>query len=136
MLDVSPSREVVRRRWEQLQVRVTLPCSPDEYFSQRGPLVVHPDSRRRFHRFHFRCVAIIHYQDVEYAGYAKDISRMGMGLYAPVQLFPCDSVVLHVPDRDPIEAEVTRCRRLGEACYEFGTVFCRVEVDSNTKVEA
>ena len=125
MLEIGHTRAVTEASWSRLPSRVQLPVSQEEFFALRGPLPVHPESRRRFHRFYLRGLAILRYQGHEYAGYAKDISRMGLGFYSPIQLFPCDEVTILMPEREPILAEVTRCLRIGNACYECGTVFAR-----------
>ena len=129
MLEVGHTRTVTEESWNRLPSRVQLPVDPEEFFAPRGPLPVHPESRRRFHRFYLRGLTILTYQGHEYAGYTRDISRMGLGFYSPIQLFPCDTVVVLMPEKEPIQAEVTRCLRIGDACYEIGTVFARTRDD-------
>ena len=133
MLELGSARDLTWPRWQELSNRVELPCSLDTYLGQRGPLMVHPDSRRRYHRFHFRVAAILSYEGIDYAGFTKDISRMGMGIYSPIQLFPCDVVSLYLPDREPIQVEVTRCLRIQSRCYECGVVFGRVGTITQSK---
>ena len=98
MLEVGHTRTVTEESWNRLPSRVQLPVDPEEFFAPRGPLPVHPESRR-------------------------------LGFYSPIQLFPCDTVVVLMPEKEPIQAEVTRCLRIGDACYEIGTVFARTRDD-------
>ncbi|MEM9353341.1 MAG: PilZ domain-containing protein [Planctomycetota bacterium] len=114
---------VTKDQWSLLTVRADLPCSPDEYFDQSGPLKTVNDTRRRFHRIFLRSVAVIWNGETALAGYARDVSRMGVGIYSPVQLFPGDIIHLGLPGKPPISLEITRCIRRRERCYECGSVF-------------
>ena len=81
------------------------------------------DSRRRYHRFFMRGKALAYTDIGEFAVYLKDVSRMGIGFYCPEQLFPCDEIQLELPDRKHLVVKVTRCIRLGEACFDCGSMF-------------
>ena len=116
-------KAVSKQAWSRLTERADLPCSPDQYFDPAGPLPSCTDSRRRFHRIHLRSVAIIWRQGKALAGYSRDVSRMGVGFYSPVQLFPGDTVSFGLPGKPPICLEITRCVRRRQRCYECGSVF-------------
>jgi hypothetical protein len=49
----------------------------------------------------------------------KDMSRSGIALLAPYQLWPTERFGVELCERW-IEAEVVRCRKLGERCFEVG----------------
>ena len=91
--------------------------------SRSGPYEVMPDSRRSYHRFFLRGIAVLRYGGIEYAGYSKDLSRMGIGFYSPIQLYPGDLLSIEVPGKEVLNLEVTRCVRIRERCYECGSHF-------------
>ena len=116
-------KPISKAAWSRLAERADLPCSPDEYFDNTGPLPTVVDSRRRFHRIYLRSVAVIWDGERPLAGYARDVSRLGAGFYSPVQLFPGDVVAFGLPGKPPISVEITRCIRRRQRCYECGSVF-------------
>ncbi|MCA9235706.1 MAG: PilZ domain-containing protein [Planctomycetales bacterium] len=81
------------------------------------------DSRRKYHRFHLREQAVLRYAAGTFAVYTKDVSRMGMGVMVPEQLFPCDEFELLMPGEQWISLIVRRCRRVQEECYDVGAEF-------------
>lgn len=123
MLGIRDSREIIEETWDALLCKAALPCSVDEYWSENGPLQIRSDSRRRYHRQFFRAKGIVISDYGELAVYMKDLSRMGIGFYSPVQLFPCDKIELRLAGREPLPLHVSRCRRLGENCFDCGSVF-------------
>lgn len=109
--------------WQNLASRAELPCSAEEFFAKQGPSAAAAESRRRFHRFHFRTRAMLWYEGELHAVYARDVSRQGIGFLAPRQLFPCDRVKLILPEEETPWLVVRRCRRMQQGCYEIGTEF-------------
>ena len=123
MLELHHSKKMTEEFWNSLPMRADLPCSPDQYLSKEGPYEVLPGSRRGYHRFYFRGIAVLRYGGTDYAGYCKDLSRLGIGLYSPIQLYPGDTLLMEVPGKDPLKLEVMRCVRIRERCYECGSRF-------------
>ncbi len=123
MLDLRNSRELIEYHWQSLDVRAELPCSKKEYWDRSGPMCVQTHSQRRYHRYYLREMGIVHRQGQDLAIYAKDVSRMGIGFYSPIQLFPCDWVQLQLPGKKPLSLQVTRCLRIRDRCFECGTVY-------------
>ena len=109
--------------WNSLPKQAVLPCVEEEYWSQQGPLRLCTDSRRRYYRFFLRGKAVAYTSQGEMAVYLKDLSRMGIGFYSPEQLFPCDQIQLELPERKHLVVRITRCVRLGENCFDCGSVF-------------
>lgn len=124
MLDLCNSRELIEQQWKSLDLRPELPGKEgEEYWDQSGPMRIHSESQRRYNRFYLRGIGIVHYQQQDLAVYVKDLSRMGVGFYSPVQLFPCDSVELQLPGQRTLRLQITRCLRIQERCFDCGTVF-------------
>lgn len=123
MLDLRNSRELVEYHWQSLEVRAELPCDKDEYWNCSGPMRVQTHSQRRFHRYYLREMGIVHRDGQDLAVYTKDVSRMGVGFYSPIQLFPCDWVQLQLPSKKTLSLQVTRCLRIRDRCFECGSIY-------------
>jgi hypothetical protein len=123
MLDLRNSRELIDYHWQSLDLRAELPCHKDEYWDRSGPMCVQTHSQRRYHRYYLREMGIVHRHAQDLAVYAKDVSRMGVGFYSPIQLFPCDRVKLQLPGKKTLSLQVTRCLRIRDRCFECGTVY-------------
>jgi hypothetical protein len=80
-------------------------------------------SRRSFHRFYFRGKGVLQWRGETLGIYTTDLSRKGMGLLAPLQLFPMERVNLRMSDGRECQLEIVRCRRVGNGCYECGARF-------------
>lgn len=124
MLDLGNSRELVEQQWQSLDLRAELPCSKREYWDHSGPMRVQTESQRRYHRYYLREIGVVTHKELDLAVYAKDVSRMGVGFFSPIQLFPCDRVELHLPGKKSLTLQITRCMRIRERCFECGTVYC------------
>ena len=126
----------------RLPCSLQLPRSWDEFLSVAGESApVHPDTRRRYQRRHFRFKAgLLHRQTIPavprekrwHQVFVKDISRGGLAFYHSKQLFPRERMRLLLPDStverlmpDRVKCiiEVTRCRRIQDCCYEIGASF-------------
>lgn len=133
MLDISIQTTLMDRFWKATPSKAELPTDQDEFFSRRGPTTACPMSDRGFQRYYFRGKAILQLGDVCHAVYTNDVSRTGIGLYSPVQLFPCDKVTLVLPTRDEVVLQVTRCRRVADRCYDCGSVFWKNSSENANK---
>ena len=109
--------------WETSESKAALPVPAEEFFAASGPLLDRASCRRAHERYYLRCRAIIKKDSLTHAAYLQDISRMGMGLLSPVQLFPRQRIQLWMENQSSYQLEITRCRRLGPNCYACGTVF-------------
>ena len=109
--------------WDVAESKAALPCSAEEFFAASGPLLDRDSCRRAHERYHLRCRGIIKKDLQTHAVYLQDVSRMGMGLLSPVQLFPRQRIQLWLENQSSYQLEITRCRRLGPSCYVCGTVF-------------
>jgi len=123
MLDIRDATTLSELDWEQLPSRAELPCSWPEYAAGAGTVHTRPDSTRQFCRVALRSIAIAWVGDAAHAVYTKDVSKTGMGFYSPIQLLPRASVRIWVPGRSVLGLRVSRCKRLGERCFECGTQF-------------
>ena len=125
MLDLCDSREIVAELWESVEQKAELPQGQRDYWAQKGEQPIRTDSRRRYHRKFLRGKGVINRKGQELAIYLKDISRMGLGFYSPVQLFPEDVVTVQLPANKLFLVRVVRCRRLGVRSFDCGSVFCQ-----------
>jgi hypothetical protein len=123
MLDIGHERNVIEDSWELVEREVRLPVGEADFLAVKGPAPRHVHTKRRFHRFYFRGKAILYHQDSMLGAYSKDVSREGIGLLSPVQLFPKVRVQLRVTGNQLLNLEIARCRRVGENCYECGAKF-------------
>jgi hypothetical protein len=128
MLGVDDATEVNHRRWLALADRTQLPCSWRKFVTNVGAGRVCPESRRRYQRAPLRVQAILRTGGAEYAGYAKDISRLGVGLFSPVPILPKQAVELELLSGKKLLLRVARCRRVGPQCFECGSIFEQPEV--------
>ena len=109
--------------WEDIPSRAAIPSERDGYFNHAGPTRPSFDEKRSLHRFHLRERAVLRVGEDYLAGYSRDVSRSGVGLISPVQLFPLDEVQIWLPHRGRLDLRVVRCRRLAEKCYACGVVY-------------
>jgi hypothetical protein len=123
MLDLIDATTLSEADWHELTSRAELPCSWQDYASAAGAMQTKPDSTRKYCRVALRSVAIVWADSDAHAAYAKDISKVGMGFYSPVQFLPRAFVRLWLPGHSLLRMRITRCRRLGERCFECGALF-------------
>jgi hypothetical protein len=122
MLDVH-DEETLKRQWQSLASRTLLPVSWQRYLSQPLPDRVVPVAKRRFVRASLKSIAILIEGERAHAIYLKDVSRLGLGFYAPVNILPRKPLALLIPGRKTLHLRAVRCRRLGEKYYECGAKF-------------
>jgi hypothetical protein len=123
MLDVDHDTCLSDFEWDALKQKAQLPKQLQHYFDRRGAMPVHPDSRRAYHRFYLRSKAIVRRQDMFLGVYTADASRKGIRFLSPVQLLPKERLGIRLPKTKEFQIEITRCRRLEDACYECGARF-------------
>lgn len=123
MLDECHARSLSGAAWDAADKTTVLPVPEGEFMAQLGPTPVAFTSRRSYHRFYFRGKGILHRGGETFAVYTTDLSRKGLGLLVPQQLFPRERVVLQLSDGRECKLEIVRCRRVGPNCYECGSRF-------------
>jgi hypothetical protein len=123
MLGVGDATAVNEACWRGLPTRTRLPWSWRQFVADASLGRGWPDSRRRFERAPLRVRVILRTADVEYAAYAKDVSRLGVGFYSPVHVLPKQMADLELLNGKTLKLRVTRCRRLGPNCFECGSLF-------------
>jgi len=122
MLGVSDASKLTKL-WADTTLQTVLPVSPVEFFALTGPMLTRRDCERAYERQYLRRKAVVK-QDGESLGvYLQDCSRMGIGLLSPIQFFPCERIQVCMDNRRIYELEIRRCQRLGNRCYECGTIF-------------
>lgn len=123
MLDQCDARNVIAAFWEAADKITLLHLPEDQFLAQTGPTPCADASRRSYHRFYFRGKGLLRRGAETLAVYTNDLSRKGLGLFAPVQLFPKERVTLRLSDGRECQLEIVRCRRVGQNCYECGARF-------------
>jgi hypothetical protein len=123
MLDLSHERDVIEELWDLVEVKVQLPVAEADFLTKTGPRPRCPETKRRFHRFHFRGKAILYRRDDRFGAFTRDVSREGVGFLAPAQLFPKERVLLRVVGTSRLVLEIARRRRLSRGCYQCGGRF-------------
>ena len=123
MLDQDDATSLIDERWEAAQHKTQLPEDFTAFCRKRGPAPLHFGTRRAYQRFFLRHKAVLCRQETQLAVYTKDISRQGVGILTPIQLFPLEHVELQLPSGVQYRLEIARCRRIEVDCYECGTRF-------------
>jgi hypothetical protein len=120
---VDDDEKAIARRWVSLASRTRLPVSLERYLKEAPSQCAVANTRRRFARAPLRTIGVLRVGDVEHAVVVKDVSRLGVGFYAPVNLLPLKAMTLQLPGKAPLPLRAARCRRLGEMYYECGAKF-------------
>ena len=124
MLALSAEHNLIAAAWEAADQTVQLPESLSaKFFDKRGPMPLHHENKRSFHRHYMRAKALLKRGDAILGTYTKDVSRQGVGFLSPVQLLPLERVELQLPNGSALRLEVTRCRRLDKNCFDCGAKF-------------
>jgi hypothetical protein len=117
--------EDLRVWWEAIESRVVWPSN---WNAPGGPPTegfFPADCQRRFARRELHTPAVLVVDRGLYAGYAKDVSREGLGFFAPVHLLPKQRIYCLLGGSQRFVVRITRCRRLGPNCFECGSRFDR-----------
>jgi len=124
MLARSPDDQLKSDVWTRAVTTVDLPASlAERFFDRSGPLPLHHENKRSFHRYYMRGKALLKRGDSILGVYMKDVSRQGVGFLSPVQLLPLVRVQLELSDGTQINVELSRCRRIEKNCFECGARF-------------
>lgn len=109
--------------------RIRLPPEWDVFFHEKGiASSCHADPRRH-QRMNVRTPGLLWFErplpafprDRSPVGiYTRDLSRRGLGLVTPMQLYP-EEIIRAVLTTFWVEVRVVSCRRVSEACYIAGT---------------
>lgn len=103
-----------------------------EFFAKSGLLPAAWNEIRRFPRFYLRSEATAFASpplatdggEVEtMAILTSDVSRCGLGIIAPRQLFPEQRLEIQMPDGLRYRVKIVWCRRVSQAKYAAGCVF-------------
>jgi hypothetical protein len=124
-----------------LRCEIVIPSSLGDFFYEKQSQAVVADDRRRYKRWNFRNVGALEtpqtFDDLERLPcwqriYVKDISLGGMAFLHSEQLYPLEQMRILLPERtlEPLLqgrkkriAEVVRCRKWGDRCFEIGVKF-------------
>jgi hypothetical protein len=109
--------------WHQLPFVRELLWSICEHIDPRSPGSAAALSKRRYQRANVRKIAICLDGASQFAAYAKDISRTGVGFFCTSGHSLQQAVDLWLPHGETIALCVVRCRQLADHCFEVGTVF-------------
>lgn len=110
--------------WENTEARVQLPISLlATYFDKSGAQPHYQDSSRGYHRFFYRVKAVLTRGTLRLGIYTMDVSRTGVGIMSPVQLFPLERLTLELPSGNSFVIETRRCSRVNAQCYYCGARF-------------
>jgi hypothetical protein len=123
MLEVGDATTLNEAEWKRLAAQTRMPKGVAEYFAADSAGELRQDSRRRFHRKPLRGIAILIVGESLHAAFTKDLSRTGLGFFAPIHLFPKTAVQLWLPSGRILKLCVKRCKRRGDDCFECGSVF-------------
>lgn len=115
------------KAWRAASQRASFPPNENEqsFFEAVGLGPRRFDSRRRHYRFLFRRRALLMLAagDEPLGILTVDVSRAGLAIIAPRQLFPGDVAVVVLAGPDRLALCVDRCRRLGPQCYAAASKF-------------
>jgi hypothetical protein len=124
MLDVGDPTNAFDQLWSSLPKRAALTEEVRAEHTRRGLTFTAPGDRRRHPRFYFwRRAILLRAADCTYAAYTLNLSKSGLRVLSPEQLFPCERVQLMLEADKEFMLEIRRCRRLAENCYECGAKF-------------
>jgi len=103
-----------------------------EFFAKSGLLPAAWNEIRRFPRFYLRSEATAFVSpplptddadEETHAILTSDVSRCGLGIIAPRQLFPEQRLEIQMPDGLSYRVKVVWCRRVSQGKYAAGCVF-------------
>ena len=112
----------------QIEWQIRLPEAWDTFFDERGVAASSQSDRRRHQRMNVRTPGVMWFcetirqipRPAEPVGvYTRDLSRRGVGLVAPLQLFPEERLRVAL-QTFWVELRVVSCRRVTDACYIVG----------------
>lgn len=114
---------------------VQLPAQMSNFFSEVGYMPTALVEKRSAPRMRVRCESIItslftpvfvHRANGSTRVLVKDLSRTGLSILAHEQMWPTEMFLIDLHKRK-LNARVVRCRKLGDYCYEIGSVLVSIE---------
>jgi hypothetical protein len=123
MLEQCHAGNVTDATWDTADKITRLTIPEVEFLAHAGATPPTYTSRRSYHRFYFRGKGLLVRRRETLGVYTTDLSRKGLGLLSPIQLFPMERVKLQLSDGRECQLEIVRCRRLDRDCYECGSRF-------------
>jgi hypothetical protein len=101
-----------------------------EFFAKSGQLPTAWNDIRRFPRFYLRGEALAHVEPPYGDGKAEtlailtcDVSRSGVGIVSPRQLFPDQRLEIQMPAGPSYRLKTVWCRRIEAGRYAVGCAF-------------
>jgi len=122
-LDCGDAAKLIDDQWTAAELTTCLPEDFEAFRAARGATPLQFNTRRNYRRFFLRSKAILTRREARLGVYTKDVSRKGIGILSPIQLFPKERIQLQLPSGAKYGLEVVRCRRVAANCYECGTQF-------------
>lgn len=123
MLDAHNDQNLTETMWASAHSYAETPDDPP-FRHATGAVRDDYLSRRNYHRFLVSRRAILVHGRETHGVYVKDMSKGGVGFFAPFQLFPNEVAWLLLPDGGKkLQFRSRRCRRRGTNCYEVGAQF-------------
>lgn len=123
-MKLEDERDISPERWEAVFSKVCMPTLTDEtFFEPRGPTQDSSEYKRSYDRFFLRSRAILKWNKSVVGVYTKDLSRQGIGFLSPVELTLEESIQLQLTNGAEYRMAVTRCRRVGDNCFDCGARF-------------
>lgn len=105
--------------------KIELPAEWHDFFEERGPISSHSLDKRRHQRMRVRAAGLLWFDEPlpafpRPAGpigiYTRDLSRQGLGIVAPLQLYPEEKIRVLLPTFW-VELRAVRSRRITATCY-------------------
>jgi len=123
MLDISLSATVSDQVWNSASAHVALSQTDKKFFAEHGAAPVAENTRRRYCRVFVRGRGIVVRGDKQYGAYTIDVSPMGIGFFAPLQLLPKEKIGIFFEESGLLKIVIRRCVRSGPSCYSCGGEF-------------
>lgn len=127
MLDAGHEQSVIDKLWTLAETHALVPAQDRRSWQNNAATPTRFDSRRVFGRYTYGRRAILLLEGRTLGAYLNDVSRVGVGFFSPVQLFPGHTYTLVMPGPTKVQVEIRRCRRVGEDSYRCGAKFAEGE---------
>jgi hypothetical protein len=123
MLGLGNESTLTEQDWHALSSKVDLPDSISQHLCLKGHDGAMMGCQRRYARLPVHKMAILIDGADQHACISKDVSRIGMGFYSPMDFLPNKTVRLWLPNGQIVSLRVMRCRRRAKHCYEIGATY-------------
>jgi hypothetical protein len=123
----------------EMPLLVKLPPQLGNFFSEVGYMPTAFVEKRSAARMRVRCESVItttfapafvRRTDKSTRVLVKDLSRTGIAVLTHHQMWPTETFQIEL-HRRKLNARVVRCRKLGEDCYEVGSLVVSIETPEN-----